>query len=68
MVVEQRFQHELPCRAVFDPTRRAADRGEDPEAAQDGDVAVQIEERALDDLLDGIDLAPTTAARKLVTH
>lgn len=39
-----------------------------PEAARDGDAAVQIEERALDDLLDGIDLAPATAARKLVTH
>lgn len=39
-----------------------------PEAAQDGDAAVQIEERALDDLLDGIDLAPKTAARRPVTH
>lgn len=39
-----------------------------PEAARDGDAVVQIEERALDDLLDGIDLAPATAARKLVTH
>lgn len=39
-----------------------------PEAARDGDAAVQIEERALDDLLDGIDLAPKTAARRPVTH
>lgn len=39
-----------------------------PEAARDGDAAVQIEERALDDLLDGIDLAPATAARRPVTH
>lgn len=39
-----------------------------PEAARDGDAAVQIEERALDDLLDGIDLAPTTATRRPVTH
>jgi transposase len=39
-----------------------------PEAARDGDAAVQIEERALDDLLDGIDLASATAARRPVTH
>ena len=39
-----------------------------PEAARDGDAAVQIEERALDALLDGIDLAPTTATRRPVTH
>lgn len=31
-------------------------------------ASVQIEERALDDLLDGIDLAPATAARRPVTH
>lgn len=39
-----------------------------PEAARDGDAAVQIEERALDDLLDGIDLSSPTAARRPVTH
>ena len=39
-----------------------------PEAARDGDAAVQIEERALDDLLDGIDLSPASATRRPVTH
>jgi transposase len=39
-----------------------------PEAACDGDAAVQIEERALDDLLDGIDLSPASSVRRRVTH
>lgn len=39
-----------------------------PEAGRDGDAAVQIEERALDDLLDGIDLSPASATRRPVTH
>ena len=39
-----------------------------PEAARDGDAAVQIEERALDDLLDGIDLSPASSVRRRVTH
>jgi transposase len=30
-----------------------------PEPAREGELVVAIEERALDDLLDGIDLAPT---------
>jgi transposase len=39
-----------------------------PECAREGDVVVQIEERALDDLLDGIDLASNTAARRSAMH
>ena len=39
-----------------------------PEAGRDGYAAVQIEERALDDLLDGIDLSPASATRRPVTH
>jgi transposase len=39
-----------------------------PEAGRDGDAAVQIEERALDDLLDGIDLSPASFVRRPVTH
>jgi transposase len=39
-----------------------------PEAAHEGEAVVEIEERALDDLLDGIDLAPAATkprARRL---
>jgi transposase len=39
-----------------------------PEAAHDGDAAVQIEERALEDLLDGIDLAPASSPRRTIAH
>ncbi len=39
-----------------------------PEAAHDGDPSVQIEERALEDLLDGIDLAPASSTRRTVAH
>jgi transposase len=39
-----------------------------PEAAREGDAAIQIEERALDDLLDGIDLTSAPPARRRATH
>lgn len=39
-----------------------------PEASREGDAVLQIEERALDDLLDGIDLTSTSPARRRATH
>lgn len=39
-----------------------------PPAAVDGDAARQIDERALDDLLGGIDLEPARTRRRPTTH
>ncbi len=39
-----------------------------PEAAIEGDTARQIDERALDDLLEGIDLEPVRSRRRRTTH
>jgi transposase len=39
-----------------------------PEAAIEGDSARQIDERALDDLLGGIDLEPVRKRRRPTTH
>lgn len=39
-----------------------------PEAAIEGDTARQIDERALDDLLEGIDLEPARSRRRQTTH
>jgi len=39
-----------------------------PEAAIEGDTARQIDERALDDLLGGIDLEPVRKRRRPTTH
>jgi hypothetical protein len=39
-----------------------------PEAGREGEAVVQIEERALDDLLDGIDLTSAPPARRRATH
>jgi transposase len=39
-----------------------------PEASREGDAVLQIEERALDDLLDGIDLTSAQPARRRATH
>jgi hypothetical protein len=35
---------------------------------REGDAVIQIEERALDDLLDGIDLTSAPPARRRATH
>jgi transposase len=39
-----------------------------PDAAIEGDTARQIDERALDDLLEGIDLEPARSRRRQTTH
>ena len=39
-----------------------------PEPAIEGDAARQIDERALDDLLEGIDLEPARTRRRPTTH